>query len=275
MTTLAIRDDQTWWTEEQAAVLRQAGIDDDVTKGALQAFLHLCQRTQLDPFARQIYLVGRYDSRARRKVYTPQTGIDGYRLIAQRTCERMEQALSYDDALWCGPDGAWVDVWLDDGPPRAAKVTVYRDTSRFSAVAKWDEYAITKVDKESGEITASGLWGKMPAAMLAKCAEALALRKAFPNDMAGIYTAEEMQQADHSHGKPALARADDFKPDQAHQELVADVLDQRKDGKARANARRAERSQPTEPEPDAWSTPAQAGDPALAVDPTLPEEVTS
>lgn len=189
---LAIRPDQTAWTPEQGAVLRQSGIDNQVATEELSAFLHLCQRTRLDPFSRQIYLIGRWDNRQQRKVYTPQTSIDGYRVIAHRACADVGHALGYEDTLWCDKDGRWRDVWLSDAPPAAAKVTVIRNGMRFSAVARYSEYVQTK--KDGGP---SGLWGKMPATMTAKCAEALALRMAFPHDLAGVYTAEEMAQADN------------------------------------------------------------------------------
>lgn len=189
---LAIRPDQTTWTEQQGAVLRQSGIDNQVAAEELSAFLHLCQRTRLDPFSRQIYLIGRFDGRQQRKVYTPQTSIDGYRVIAHRAAAEAGHALGYDDTLWCAKDGRWQDVWLSDAPPAAAKVTVIRNGMRFSAVARYSEYVQTKKNGEP-----SGLWGKMPATMTAKCAEALALRMAFPHDLAGVYTAEEMAQADN------------------------------------------------------------------------------
>ncbi|WP_329474216.1 phage recombination protein Bet (plasmid) [Streptomyces sp. NBC_01723] len=189
---LAIRPDQTNWTPEQAAVLRQSGIDNEVTGAELASFLHLCQRTQLDPFSRQIYLIGRWDRRAGRKVFTPQTSIDGYRVTAHRAAAKAGHKLGYEDTVWCDSSGKWFDVWLSAEPPAAAKVVVVRDGQRFPAVAKYSEYVQT--NKENKPI---GLWGKMPATMTAKCAEALALRMAFPNDLAGVYTAEEMAQADN------------------------------------------------------------------------------
>lgn len=189
---LAIRPDQTDWTPAQQAVLQQSGIDNQVTGAELSAFLHLCQRTRLDPFSRQIYLIGRWDSRQQRKVYTPQTSIDGYRVIAHRVVAEQSASLGYEDTLWCDQNGQWRDVWLPDAPPAGVKVTVIRNGQRFSAVALFREYVQTgKGDKPVG------LWGKMPAGQLAKCAEALALRKAFPHDLAGVYTAEEMAQADN------------------------------------------------------------------------------
>lgn len=190
--SLAIRPDQTAWTPEQAAVLQQSGISDEVTPAELSGFLHLCQRTQLDPFSRQIYLIGRKDKKAGRVVYTPQTGIDGYRVVAHRVIASSGENFGYEDTQWCDASGRWRDVWLGVEPPAAAKVTVLRNGQRFPAIALYREYVQTGWENKP-----IGLWGKMPASQLAKCAEALALRKAFPHDLAGVYTAEEMAQADN------------------------------------------------------------------------------
>ncbi|MGW1814176.1 phage recombination protein Bet [Streptomyces sp. NPDC002125] len=199
---LAIRPDQTAWTPEQGAVLRQSGIKDQVTPAELSGFLHLCQRTGLDPFSRQIYLIGRFSKKDGREVYTPQTGIDGYRVIAQRVTAQTGGTYGYEDTVWCDPSGRWHDVWLAVEPPAAAKVTVIRNGQRFSAVATFREYVQTFPDGNP-----KGLWAKMPAGQIAKCAEALALRKAFPHDLAGVYTAEEMDQADNA---APMAPSQDF-----------------------------------------------------------------
>lgn len=182
MTQLAIASDQKYWTDAQISALKQLGLS-NATNGDLAFFFHQAQRTGLDPFARQIYMIERGGR------YGIQTSIDGLRIVAQRSGQYAGQTTPY----WCGEDGVWRDVWLAKTPPLAAKLGVYR--SGFSeptwAVARLDSYCPVGRDGKP-----MGLWNKMPDVMLAKCAEALALRKAFPNDMSGLYTDDEMSQAD-------------------------------------------------------------------------------
>jgi phage recombination protein Bet len=163
------------WTPEQTQLIATT-IAPGCSSDELRLFAYACQRTGLDPFSKQIYAIKRGGK------MQIQAGIDGLRAIAERTGE-----LDGSHTEWCGDDGQWSDVWLSAKPPAAAKTTIWRKGSShpFTGVARFADY-------NAGQ----GLWSKMPAAMIAKCSEALALRKAFPANLSGVYSTDEMEQAE-------------------------------------------------------------------------------
>lgn len=150
-----------------------------VAKGAtddeLKLFLYQAQKKGLDPLSKQIYFQKRRNKNGGDDI-TIITGIDGYRAIAARTGE----CAGNDDP-----------VFDDEQSPGKATVTVYRMVRgvrcAFTATARWDQYY-------PGDALGF-MWRKMPHLMLGKCAEALALRKAFPDELSGVYVKEEMDQA--------------------------------------------------------------------------------
>lgn len=193
--------DRDAWSADEAATIEAAGLVFVFSYGerkgerilaprpVVQKFLHTCERTGLDPLARQIYCIGRMGSDGLE--WAIQTAIDGFRVIA----ERSKRYAGQDEAEWLTESGEWVPAFvqaLHGAHPLAARVRVYRhDWDRPAVgIATWDEYAqFTR----KGDLTA--MWGKRGPGQLAKCAEALALRKAFPQDLSGIYTDDEMRGA--------------------------------------------------------------------------------
>lgn len=137
------------------------------------AFIQVARKRRLSPEEKQIYLIKRGDK------WGVETSIDGYRLIADRT------------GAYAGSDVPIFGATID-GHPESASVTVYKIVQGtrvpFTAVAYWEEFA--PVGNQAF------MWAKMPRHMLAKVAEAQALRKAFPADLSGIYVSEEMHQAE-------------------------------------------------------------------------------
>lgn len=172
------------FSAEQIALIKSQ-IAPGASDGELALFIATCRRTGLDPFMRQIYAIMRRtkDGDKWESRMTIQVGIDGMRLIAERTGKYAGQ----DPIEYLDGDGAWSIVWTGptkDHPwPLAAKATVYRkDATRPTvAICRWESYVQT-----TGNGGVTSMWGKMPDVMLGKCTESLALRRAFPAEMSGF-----------------------------------------------------------------------------------------
>ena len=161
-----------------------------VFKGAtdeeLKLFFFECRRRGVHPLDRLIHPVVRKDKDGTRRV-SFQTSIDLFRSEAEGTGEyRGQKDVEYGNMV------EWDKI--DKKVPEWAKATIKRydehtnEIIEVSAQAYWEEYY-------PGE-QLGFQWRKMPRLMLGKCAEALALRKAFPRKLAGLYTFEEMQLTD-------------------------------------------------------------------------------
>lgn len=174
------------WTREQIELVKRT-IFKDATDDELKLFAHVATRTGLDPFARQIYAVKRKDNSTGEYRMTIQTGIDGFRLIASRT------------NAYAGRDEADFVYDKDGKNPLKCKVTIYKLVQgvrcAFTATALWSEYY-------PGE-KFGFMWKKLPETMLEKCCEAKALRMAFPAELSGVYSTEEMEQAKKDEGRVA------------------------------------------------------------------------
>lgn len=179
---------------ERKKELLKRTICKDSTDDEFDLFMHICKRTGLDAIAKQIYPVFREERQKNGsyiKKMTIQTGIDGLRMIAERTGNyapgkeptytfdangKLESATSYIKKRTS--DGTWHEV---------------------SSTAYYDEFVQVQKNKETQKYEPTKFWFKMPRQMLAKCAESHALRKAFPAEMSGVYTHEEMGQANNDY----------------------------------------------------------------------------
>lgn len=208
---LAIRPGQITWDEFQNAALDQLGL-----KGASNAdkavFLHQCQRTGLDPFARQIYMIGRPEKQPDGKwgtKWTIQTGIDGYRVNRARAEREHGVRGVLGRAVFYDHDGTEHKVWVQQRPPAACEITyTVRDAAGnetpYTSVLRFDEYVQTKT--ENGQRVPVAQWAVKPAHMLEKCTEADVYRKAFPQDFSGMHLDDAMPPVEEMPAQPQRQR---------------------------------------------------------------------
>lgn len=208
-TQLTIGGTQPIFTDAQEQLIRDVFIG-GASKQEAAVLLEVARTRRLNPLLKQIHFVKRWDSQKQKEVWASQVSIDGLRAIAERTGK-------YD-----GQDEAEFGPISQRGYPEWARVRVYRkDWSRPAVgTAYWDEYVQTK---KGGEVTR--FWSTMPRVMLAKCAESIAMRKAFPEDMSGLYTPEEMGQSENDRPPQISPHEDDSDDGSRHDPgVAADLL---------------------------------------------------
>lgn len=195
-------------TAERKELLRKT-IANGLTVPEFDLFAEYVVRVQLDPFRRQIHPI-KVDGKL-----TIHVGIDGLRLLAERSGEYEGQ----DGPLWCGTDGAWQEVWLDETtPPAAAKVVLHRTGRRpMSGVARFAEYAQWTTNRQGVRVLRH-MWQTFPSVMLAKCAEAVAIRRAFPTETSGLYVSvdEDGEVSDRPQVVQRGAKASDYQIGELH-----------------------------------------------------------
>ena len=156
-------------------------------KAQVSVFARTCSERNLSPFSKQIYLMKRETKQGTR--YNTQTSIDGFRSIAERT----NKYAGSDDYTFDEGIAEYQMIKDKRMKPTTATATVHKILPNqqifpIKATVRWEEYY------PGGN--QGFMWDKMPFLMLGKCAEALALRKAFPEQLGSIYINEEMQQAE-------------------------------------------------------------------------------
>ncbi|MEU3455570.1 recombinase RecT [Micromonospora sp. NPDC006766] len=216
---LAIEPGQRRLTADQRTSLSAIGITDDYDVAQIRVFIHFCQVRKLDPWAKEAYLIKRKGRSG--DSYSIQTSIDTYRRKAFETKRYRRKVGVY----WTGPENdpnswivdpqtrvryrVWDDVWLRPGNPAAAKCVIeYYDERgeivQSEAIANWDMFVGTTW--KNNEKVPNEMWAKGGAHMLAKCAEALSLRQAFPTTLSGLYIQEEMSHLDSEANSEYMER---------------------------------------------------------------------
>lgn len=179
----------------------------DCNNDEFSLFVEVCRRVGLDPFRRQIYAVVYSKNNSEKRRMSIITGIDGFRAVAARNRDyrpdEAEPAITYSDGL---KDPETNPLGIEKAVARAFKLAPDGQWHPVIGVAYWDEFApvdeVWEYDpaegkrKPSGKHKLGGQWPRMGRVLIAKCAEAQALRKGWPEDLSGVYSPEEMARAE-------------------------------------------------------------------------------
>lgn len=171
--------EKPFFTPEQEQMILRTFLG-GASKQEAEVLLATVRRRKLDPFSRQVYFVKRYDTQKRMEVWAIQTSIDGLRSIAERSGKYNGQSEPEYGSDEYG-EFCKVRVYRKDWPAEHAAV----------GIAYYEEFV-----QKTREGKVTHFWFKMKRLMLAKCAEALGIRKAFPEETGGLYISEEFGTPD-------------------------------------------------------------------------------
>ena len=206
---------------DQLRALQNIG---DASDADLEMLFTVAQRTGLDPFIREIYLVGRPtktggyrgDPERWETRWTVQAGIDGFRKVTRRWAEKQGLPVSIGLPKFLDPKDGEHRFWLPDwGEMAACEIEITAGNNVARHMVQWNEYA-----KRTRNGNLNAMWASMGATMISKCAEAGAHRK-LCSLTAGMYTPEEMEQAFNQD--PQVYRQQATREDQGEQHQARGV----------------------------------------------------
>ena len=210
-TALEKKEFQGIMSVDQIDLLKKQ-IAKDATDDELKMFLYHVNRTKLDPFSRQIYFQKRNTKDGPKVIMM--TSIDGARVIAQRT----GQFGGSSDVLYNDGKTMYEMIKAGKKAPETATIAVYKimNDIRVETIATASYFEYYPKGLNSMEV-------KMPFLMISKVVEMLALRKAFPMDLSGLYIEEEMMQTENTFNEYAEIDALDKKETKEILELAIKV----------------------------------------------------
>lgn len=190
MSAITVKDDGSLDISRYAMSALRNSVFPGASDESIYMAAQYCAARKLDIFKKPIHIVplsirdsvtGKYETR---DVIMP--GIYELRTTAFRTGEMA----GIDEPVF-GEEKKIHGI----NAPEWCKITVYRIIAgqryAFTHTEFFEEAAATK---NNGEL--NSMWTKRPRGQLAKCAEAGALRKAFPDEMGGLMTSDEVSEID-------------------------------------------------------------------------------
>jgi phage recombination protein Bet len=193
------------YSASQLALVKRT-VAADCNDDEFNLFVEVCKRVGLDPFRKQIHAVVYSKDKPNKRKMSIITGIDGFRAVAARNGDYRpddeEPAITYLPEL---KDPMTNPLGIEKAVVKCYKLGPDKQWHAIPGVAYWDEFAPMTDEwawnqaegkkTPTGKRELSGKWKTMPRVMIVKCSEAAALRKGWPEDLSGIYAAEEMDRA--------------------------------------------------------------------------------